>query len=62
MLSIYADWETRIQRLHDGLFILEKVLGVHVQRMFEMSRYSLVEILSKSLEKIVRNWSTYLRS
>ena len=52
MLSIYAFFlETRIERLHGGLFILEKVLGVYVQRMFEINRYSLVEILSKFFGK-----------
>ena len=30
--------ETRIPPLHDGLLTFEKVLGMHVQRMFEMSR------------------------
>ena len=27
-----------MQPLHDGIFIIEKVRGVHVQRMLEMSR------------------------
>ena len=46
----------RIQSLHDGIFIVEKVLCVLVQRMLEMSRclytggnYTLAEILSKIL-------------
>ena len=30
--------ETRIQRLLDGLFFVNKGLGVHVQRMLKMSR------------------------
>ena len=30
--------ETRIQPLHDGTFIIEKVCGMHVQRMLEMIR------------------------
>ena len=30
--------EARIQPLHEGIFIIEKVRGVHVQRMLEMSR------------------------
>ena len=44
--------ETRIQRLHDGLTFLEKGLGVHMQRMFKMSRvYTQAEVLSKILLK-----------
>ena len=44
--------ETRIQRLHDGLIFVEKGLGVHMQRMFKMSRvYTLAEILSKIFVK-----------
>ena len=31
--------EPRIQPLHDGLSIVEKVLGVRVQHMLEMSRF-----------------------
>ena len=38
MLSNNTFLETRIQRLHDGLFFVEKGLGVHVQRMLRMSR------------------------
>ena len=38
MLSKNTFLETRSQPLHDDLFILEKVLGVHVHRMFELSR------------------------
>ena len=37
--------ETRIQWLLDGLFIVEKGLGVHVQSMLKISRfYTLAEI------------------
>ena len=44
--------ETRIQRLLDGLFFVEKGFGLHVQRMLKMSRlYTLAEILSKILVK-----------
>ena len=44
--------KTRIQRLLDGLIFVEKGLGVHVQRMLEMSRvYTLAEILSKIFVK-----------
>ena len=43
---------TRIQRLLDGSILVEKGLGVHVQRMLEMSRvYTLAEILSKIFVK-----------
>ena len=38
MLPNNSFLETRIQRLHDGLFFVEKRLGVHVQRMLKMSR------------------------
>ena len=52
MLSNYTVLKTRIQRLLDGLFFVEKGLGVHVQRMLKMSRvYTLAEILSKILVK-----------
>ena len=48
MLSNNTFLETRIQRLHDGLIFVEKVLGVHVQCMLKMGRvYTLAEILSK---------------
>ena len=42
-------FETKIQRLPNSLIFIEKVLGVHVQRMLEMS--ALVEILSKTYRK-----------
>ena len=38
MLSNNTLSETRIQRLLDGLFFVEKGLGVHVRRMLKMSR------------------------
>ena len=38
MLSNNAFLETRIQWLLDGLIFAEKGIGVHVQRMFKMSR------------------------
>ena len=45
MLSNDTFLKTRIQRLPDGLIFIEKGLGVHVQRMLEMSRvYTLDEI------------------
>ena len=31
--------ETRIQRLLDGLIVVEKGLGVHMQRTLKMSRF-----------------------
>ena len=52
MLSNNTYLETRIQRLLDGLIFVEKGLGVHVQRIFKMSRvYTLAEILSKIFVK-----------
>ena len=52
MLSNNTFSETRIQRLLDGLFFVEKGLGVHVQRRLKMSRvYTLAEILSKIFVK-----------
>ena len=38
MLSNNIFLETRIQRLLDGLFFVERGLGVHVQRLLKMSR------------------------
>ena len=38
MLSNNTFSETRILRLLDGLFFVEKGLGVHVQRMLKISR------------------------
>ena len=52
MLSNDTFLETRIQRLLDGLFFVEKGLGVHVQRMLKISRfYTLAETLSKIFVK-----------
>ena len=52
MLSNNTFFETRIQRLRDGLVFVEKGLGVDVQRMLKMSRvYILAEILTKILGK-----------
>ena len=52
MLSNNTFLKARIQRLLDGLFFVEKRLGVHVQLMLKMSRvYTLAEILSKILVK-----------
>ena len=52
MLSNKTILETKIQRLLDGSVFVEKGLGVHVQRMFKMSRvYTLAEIFSKIFVK-----------
>ena len=52
MLSNNTFSETRIQRLLDGLILVKKGLGVHVQRMLKMIRvYTLAEILSKIFVK-----------
>ena len=57
MLSNNTFLETRIQRLLDGLFFAQKGLGVHVQRMLEMSRdFILAEILSKIHGKRLRKF------
>ena len=45
MLSNNTYLETKIQRLLDRLIFVEKVLGLHVQRMLKMSSvYTLAEI------------------
>ena len=52
MLSNNTFLETRIQGLLDGLFFVQKRLGVHVQRMLKMSKvYTLAENLSKIFAK-----------
>ena len=52
MLSNNTFLDSRIQRLLDSLIFVEKGLGVHVQRMLEMSRvYTLAEILSNIFVK-----------
>ena len=38
MLSNDKCWETRIQRLFDGLIFVKRGLGMHVQRILENSR------------------------
>ena len=56
MLSDNTFLETRIQRLLDSIFFVEKGLGVNVQRMLKMSWvYTLAEILSKILVKTKEN-------
>ena len=55
MLSNNTLLETRTQWLLDGLFFVEKRLGVHVQHLLKMSRvYTLVQILSKLFVKKIR--------
>ena len=52
MLSNNTFLESRIQWLLDGLFFVEKGLGVHMQHMLKMSRvYTLAEVLSKIFVK-----------
>ena len=48
MLSNKTFLENRIQRLFDGLILIEEGIGVYVQHMLKMSMvYTLAEILSK---------------
>ena len=62
MLSNNTFLETRIQRLLDGLFFVEKGFGLQMQRMLKMSRgYTLAEILSKIfVNKTKENLGPYL--
>ena len=64
MLSNNTLLETRIQRLLDGLIFDEKGLGVHVQRMFKMSRglYTGGNFKQNTWKKSKENWGPYLRS
>ena len=64
MLSNNTFLENRIQRLLDGLFFVEKGLGVHVQCMLKMSRvYTLPGIFQQSIcKKTKENLGPYLRS
>ena len=54
--------ETRIQRLLDGLIFVEKGLGVHVQRMLKISRYTGGNFKHNPWKKAKENWGPYLRS
>ena len=56
--------KTRIQRLLDGLFFVEKGLCVHVQRMLKMSRvlYTGGNFNQNTWKKDKENWGPYLRS
>ena len=62
MLSNNTFFETRIQRLFDGFFLVEKGLGVHVQRMFKMSRglYTGGNFKQNTWKKAHENWGPYL--
>ena len=53
--------ETRIQRLLDGLFFVEKGLGVHVQGMVIMSRgsYTGGNFKQNTWKKAKENWGPY---
>ena len=64
MLSNNTFLETRIQRLLDGLFFVEKGFGVHVQRMLKMSRglYTGGNFKQITWIKAKKNWGPYLRS
>ena len=64
MLSNNTFFETRIQRLLDGLIFVEKGLGVHVQRMLKMSRglYTGGYFKQNTRKKAKENWGPYLRS
>ena len=56
--------ETRFQWLLDGLFFVEKVLGVHGQRMLKMSRglYTGGNFKQNTWKKAKEFWGPYLRS
>ena len=64
MLSNNTFLKTRIQRLFDGLIFVKKGLGVHVQRMLEISRglYTGGNFKQKTWKKAEENWGPYLRS
>ena len=64
MLSNNTFLETKIQRLLDGLFFVEKGLGVHAQFMLKMSRglYTGGNFKQNTWKKAKENWGPYLRS
>ena len=64
MLSNNIFLETKIQRLLDGLFFVEKGLSVHVQRMLKMSRglYTGGNFKQNTWKKAKENLRPYLRS
>ena len=62
MLSNNTFLETRIQRLHDDLFFVEKGLGVHVQRMLKMSKGLWRKFKQNTWKKAKENLGPYLQS
>ena len=64
MLSNIIFLETRIPRLLDGLFFVEKGLGLHVQRMLKMSRglYTGGNFNQNTWKKTKENWDSYFQS
>ena len=64
MLSNNTFLETRIQRLLHGLIFVKRGLGVHVQRMLNISRglYTGVNFKQNTWEKGKETWGPYLRS
>ena len=64
MLSNNTLFETRIQRLLDGLIFVEKGPGLHVQRMLKMSRglYTGGNFKQNTWKKAKENSRPYLRS
>ena len=63
MLSNNTFLKNRIQRLLDGLNVVEKGLGVHVQHMLKMSRvYTLAEIFKQNFVKKEGKLGTLIRS
>ena len=64
MLSNNTFLETRIELLLDGLILVEKGLGMHVQRMLKMSRglYNGGNFKQNTWKKAKENWGPYLRS
>ena len=49
---------TRIPPLHNGVFIVENVLGALVQRMLEMKRYIYTggNLKQNIRKKLIENW------
>ena len=64
MLSNNTFLETRIQRLLDGLFFVEKGLCVQVQRILKMRRvlYTGGNFKQNTWKKDKEIWGPYLRS
>ena len=61
MLSNYAFLETRCHQLFDRLIIVEKGLGVHVQRLLQMNRglYTGGNFKLNIWKKSKGNWEPY---